>query len=145
MITSVPDVELKGATVPYTSVNGNMFSSISKANQIGIRLPKKEREEFIQKYKTTLFEALPGFFQKEYVAVPVSLLEEGRTLIKYFKLSYEYAAALKPKDTKSRQATKKKTAGKKKITRPTRGKIAKKKAAKKVKKAAKKKSAGKRN
>ena len=26
LVAAIPEVELKGATMPYTSVNGNMFS-----------------------------------------------------------------------------------------------------------------------
>lgn len=60
MLEAVPVVDLKGATTPYTSHNGNMFSSVSKANCIGLRLSKEDREMFIEKYETTLFEAIPN-------------------------------------------------------------------------------------
>ena len=97
MIAAVEGVELKGARCPYTSFNGHMMSSISKADRIGLRLSKPDREEFIEKYQTTLFEAFPGFFQKEYVAIPESMLSNTSTLRKYFKKSYEYVGSLKPK------------------------------------------------
>jgi len=99
MIEAVPGVALKGATTPYTSLNGNMFSSISKANGIGLRLSKEDREAFIEKYQTTLFEALPGFFQKEYVAIPPSMLGDTRAMRRWFRKSYDYVRLLKPKKT----------------------------------------------
>ena len=43
--------------------------------RLAIRLPDDEREKFLKKYKTTLFEAY-GTVMKEYVAVPDSLLAE---------------------------------------------------------------------
>ena len=102
MIGAVPGVELKGATTPYTSVNGHMFSSISKASRVGLRLSKADREAFIEQYQATLFEALPGFFQKEYVAIPPSMLGDTRTLRRWFRKSYAYVNSLKPKKTTRR-------------------------------------------
>jgi hypothetical protein len=34
LIATNPSVERKGATVPYTSVNGNMFSYLSKEGKL---------------------------------------------------------------------------------------------------------------
>ena len=50
MIEGVEGVEARGAAAPYTSLNGNMYSSISKFNEIGLRLAKDEREAFLEKY-----------------------------------------------------------------------------------------------
>jgi TfoX/Sxy family transcriptional regulator of competence genes len=68
---------------------------------LAIRLPEAERERFLKKYKTTLFEAY-GAVMKEYVAVPDSLLEDTRELQKYLDASYEYAKTLKSKPTKKK-------------------------------------------
>lgn len=89
-------VERKGKTMPYTSLNGNMFSFLSQTGLVGIRLPKQEREAFLEKYATTLFET-HGTVLKEYVTVPGELLENTGELKKYFDLSFEYAKTLKPK------------------------------------------------
>jgi hypothetical protein len=51
---SVPGVDRKGDTVPYTSLNGNMFSYLSKSGTLALRLPDGEREAFIAKYDTRL-------------------------------------------------------------------------------------------
>ena len=40
-----PGAELKGDTMPYTSLNGHMYSYLAKDNSLGLRLPKEEREE----------------------------------------------------------------------------------------------------
>ena len=99
MVDAAPGVQLKGATMPYTSVNGNMFSSMSKANRIGIRLSAADREIFMTTFNTGLHEAIPGFFQKEYVAVPETLYDDIETLRHWFLKSVEYANGLKPKPT----------------------------------------------
>ena len=45
-----PEVERKGATVPYTSVNGHMFSYLNSSGALALRLPKGEREKFLAKH-----------------------------------------------------------------------------------------------
>jgi hypothetical protein len=99
LVAANPGVERKGATHPYTSVNGHMFSCLHPSGSLALRLPEQEREEFLKKYKTTLFQSY-GIVQKEYVKVPDGLLANTRELEKYFTLSYEYARSLKPKATK---------------------------------------------
>ena len=69
LVATNPDIERKGATVPYTSVNGNMFSYLSKEGKLELRLPPDEREGFLKKYNAKLCEAY-GVVQKEYVEVP---------------------------------------------------------------------------
>jgi hypothetical protein len=99
LITTNPSVERKGATIPYTSKNGHMFSFISKEGQMALRLPTESREDFMEKYKTTLCEQY-GRVMKEYVVVPDSLLNNTNELKKYFDISYKYVSSLKPKATK---------------------------------------------
>ena len=96
LVATIPDVERKGATVPYTSLNGHMFSYLSKDGSLALRLPEGVRESFMKKYKTTLCEAY-GVVQKEYVVVPEKLLRNTRELTPYFDRSYEYVKSLKPK------------------------------------------------
>jgi hypothetical protein len=98
---SNPDIERKGATVPYTSLNGNMFSYLHSSGAMALRLPTGEREKFLAKYKTKLFEAY-GIVQKEYVTVPDALLAKTNELKPYFEISYESAKSLRPKPTKKK-------------------------------------------
>jgi TfoX/Sxy family transcriptional regulator of competence genes len=103
LLATIPEIKRKGADNPYTSVNGNMFSLLlSPAGRMALRLPEEEREEFLKKYKTTLFEAY-GTVMKEYVGVPDALLQKTKELQKYLALSYEYAKTLKPKPTKKKR------------------------------------------
>ncbi len=55
LLATNPKIERKGAANPYTSLNGHMFTLLNPAGTLALRLPKKEREEFLKKYKTTLF------------------------------------------------------------------------------------------
>jgi hypothetical protein len=106
LVATVPGVELKGATVPYTSLNGNMFSYLSKEGKLELRLPDKERDAFLKKHKAKLCEAY-GKVQPEYVEVPDSLLALTKELKKYFESSYAYVSSLKPKPTTKPKAKKK--------------------------------------
>ena len=49
LIASIPEIERKGDTVPYTSLGGNMFTQMNKSGSVGLRLSKAEREKFIEK------------------------------------------------------------------------------------------------
>ena len=101
LLETRPDIQLKGARVPYTSLNGHMFTFISESGVLGIRLPKAEREAFLREHNTTLYEA-HGTVLKEYVIVPDELLKNTQQLRRYLDLSYEYVGALKPKPQKRR-------------------------------------------
>ena len=63
MVASCPGVERKGATLPNTSLNGNMFSFVHPSGEVALRLPIGVREEFIAKYGTKLFDGY-GIVQK---------------------------------------------------------------------------------
>jgi hypothetical protein len=99
LVAATPGVELKGAKLPYTSHNGNMFSCLHPPGRLALRLPEAEREAFLKKYKTKLFESY-GIVQKEYVTVPDALLRKTKELQKHFAMSFDYVRTLKPKPTK---------------------------------------------
>ena len=99
LVATIPGVQRKGATHPYTALNGNMFSCLHPPGVLALRLPQEEREKFMEKYKTTLFTSY-GVVQKEYVTVPDALLNRTKELGKYFQASHDYVKTLKPKATK---------------------------------------------
>ena len=101
LIASQPDMERKGATVPYTSLNGHMFTFLSKEGVLGIRLSKDDREAFLQKFNTGLMEQ-HSTVMKEYVQVPAGLLADTETLTLYVRKSYDYIKTLKPKPTRKK-------------------------------------------
>ena len=103
LVATNPLVERKGATVPYTSHNGHMFSYLSKEGKLALRLPPGERDAFLKKYKARLCESY-GVVQPEFVEVPDALLAKTAELKKYFEASYEYVVSLKPKTAVKKKA-----------------------------------------
>ena len=102
LVAGNPAVELKGATVPYTSINGNMGSYLSKEGKVALRLPPREIEDFLRKHKAKLCEAY-GVVQKEYVEIPDALLAKTSEMKKYFDVSVAYVSGLKPKPTSKKK------------------------------------------
>jgi len=92
------NIETKGKTTPYTSLNGNMFIFLTTEGSMGLRLSKSNREEFTKEFGTKIIERF-GKAMKEYVEVPHTLLVTKK-LKKYILKSYEYAASLSLKSNK---------------------------------------------
>jgi len=106
LVARRPDVERKGAAMPYTSVNGHMFSFLTETGTLALRLPDGEREAFLEKYATKLCER-HGTVMKEYAVVPASLLAKTSELGKWFDRSIAHVASLKPKSKAKRGTAKK--------------------------------------
>lgn len=98
-IGNTPGVELKGATMPYTSRNGHMFSFLDPSGSMALRLPPDARQEFITQHQATLAEQ-HGHTMKEYVVVPASLLEQTDELAAWLTRSHDWIGTLRPKPTK---------------------------------------------
>ena len=94
--------ERKGKTMPYTSVNGYMFSMLNKDAEIGLRLPKESAEKFMEKYKTTRYKS-HGAWIKDYVLIPEKLHKKITSLAPYLQESYEYTMSLPPKPGKKKK------------------------------------------
>jgi hypothetical protein len=125
MVATDRRVESKGASMRYTSANGNMFSFLPKSGNAAIRLPKAQRDAFIKKYRAKPSVQF-GAVMREYVEVPESLLKKTAELAKFFARSVDYALSLEAKAT-----TRNRTA-KKQVARKKAAKNAAKKSAKKV-------------
>ena len=98
LVATHSDIERKGKSSPYTSINGNMFTVLSADSVLGMRLGAADREAFVETFGTGLYEA-HGTVMKEYVAVPSELLAHTQKLASYLAKSYDYARGLKPKPT----------------------------------------------
>ena len=98
LVKGIPSVERKGDTMPYTSLNGHMFTFLSSGGTIAIRLSPEDRQTFIEKHGASLMEA-HGIVMKEYVAVPEELLHNQKLIKRYFQLSLDYVKRLKPKSS----------------------------------------------
>jgi len=101
LVETNPKVQRKGASMPYTSVNGHMFSFLAKDGNMSLRLPSEERERFLSQYKTEL-SVQHGTVMKEYVVIPEELLKNTQELKKYFDISFTYVSGLKPKPTRKK-------------------------------------------
>ena len=99
LVATLENVERKGKTMLYTSLNGHMYSFLSKAGEMAIRLPEKPREEFLKKYNAKL-SIQNGAVMKEYVEVPDEYCGLTDELATYMKISHAYVLSLKPKPTK---------------------------------------------
>src|SRR4051812_46888415 len=102
LVATNPDVPRKGDTMPYTSLNGNMFTLLTKEGTLILRLDPDNQAAFIKKYKSKL-PVQYGAVMKEYVEVPNALLTKTRELKKYFDLSYAYATSLNAKPAKKKK------------------------------------------
>ena len=96
LVATRPGVERKGATMPYTSHRGHMFSFLADGGTLSLRLPVDALATFLAKYRTRLSEQ-HGAVMKEYAVVPAALLRKTAELAEWFAQSHAYVAALPPK------------------------------------------------
>ena len=103
LVECVPELEVRSNFgFPYTSHNGHMFSLLSKSGFVGIRLPKEEREAFLEKFDSSIYKPEPGPLLKEYVTIPNDLLADTEMLKNYLSMSFDYVKTLKPKPAKKK-------------------------------------------
>jgi len=102
LVSNNPEIERKGKTTPYTSLNGHMFSFLSKEGVMGLRLSNDDSEAFIKDFDSKLMEQ-HGRTMKEYVEVPHELLQNTKQLSEYLQKSLNYVSKLKPKPTKKKK------------------------------------------
>jgi TfoX N-terminal domain len=98
VVEATPGVERKGATMPYTSRNGHMFSFLDAYGVLSLRLPPDAREEFLSRYGTTLA-VQHGRTMQEYVVVPDDLLDRTDELQPWLERAHGWISKLKPKAT----------------------------------------------
>jgi hypothetical protein len=99
LVDATPGVERRGATMPYTSRNGHMFSFLDPAGSMALRLPSDARDEFLGRYGADLA-VQHGRTMQEYVTVPAELLERTAELQPWLVRSHEWIGTLNPKPTK---------------------------------------------
>ena len=98
LLATLPVFERKGAALPYTSINGNMFSLLGADGVMGLRLGAAKREAFLAEHGARLYEGY-GAVMKEYVAVPAPLLTDTAAMAPWLAKSWDYAQELRPKPT----------------------------------------------
>jgi len=89
--------------LPCIFVNSNMFMGVHQ-NNIILRISKSDRELFLQLEGAKAFEPQPGRIMKEYAVFPEWILKQENTDIMndWIYKSFEYAAALPPKEKKGK-------------------------------------------
>jgi len=95
LVSASGETELKGDSVPYTSLNGHMFSYINDGVVV-LRLSAEDKAAYEQKYKTGPVISY-GVIKKDFVPVPEPLLKKTKELKPYFEKSLTYVKTLKPK------------------------------------------------
>jgi hypothetical protein len=93
LLATDPSIERKGATIPYTSANGKMFTYLAPSGDLRMRLPPEERAAFVNKYRTRPV-IQHGVVMKDFVAVPPGLLARVAELKPYLGISRAYAEQL---------------------------------------------------
>jgi hypothetical protein len=96
------DTIVKGATNPYTSRNGHMFSFLDPTGMMALRLSDELTEQFLSE-----FESGPvmqyNSVMRGYSSIPADLLADTDTLVTWFDRSFEWIGTLPPKDAKRRK------------------------------------------
>ena len=103
-VAATGGAELRGATMPYTSVNGNMYSFLDKKGVMAVRLGGKDFEAFLAAFGAKPYVHETGTVLKEYVTAPASLLNEPKKAAAWLTKSLAYAKTLKPKPSKKKAA-----------------------------------------
>ena len=98
LIAANPTIKRSGASMPYTSVNGHMFSFLDPSGRMSLRLSPDDRTVFMDRYDTVLSEQ-HGRVMKEYVVVPDALLQQVGDLSDWLMRSHRWVSGLKPKAT----------------------------------------------
>jgi TfoX/Sxy family transcriptional regulator of competence genes len=100
LITGLPDTESKKMFgYPCAFSANQMFFGVFQSN-LFLRLSESDRKTFIEKYKTNLFEPMPGRPMKEYALVPETLLKNPTDLKTWIKKSRMYVSQLPAKPPK---------------------------------------------
>ena len=96
-VKPLPGAELrKMFGYPCAFVNGQMFAGLHQEN-LFLRLPAPDREEFLALPGATPFEPMPGRPMREYVVVPPEMVAATSALSPWLEKALVYAASLPEK------------------------------------------------
>ena len=97
-IASHPDIVRKGAANPYTSVNGHMFSCLSRDGDVAVRVSNEDRAEFLEKHPDAVFITY-NTVMKEYILLPYDIFKDEKAFMFWLNRSFEHVRSFKPKPT----------------------------------------------
>ncbi len=98
LVSAHDGLQLKGKKMPYTSMNGNMFSFVDPRDVLCLRLSETDQAAFEVEHGTGDV-IQHGSVMRGYVPVPGAMLEDMDALQAVFAKSVANAKALKPKPT----------------------------------------------
>jgi len=87
---------------PVCVLRGNMFMGLHEDSMI-LRLADEDRDEFLSRYDSGLFEPMPGRPMKEYVIVPPALVADDAAVAEWVRRSRAYAEQLPTKKRKQKK------------------------------------------
>lgn len=90
--------ERKGRSMPYTSLNGHMYSFLTPQGVLGVRLSPSDRAAFEAEHGESPM-TQHGRAMKEYIGVPAALLDEPERVLPWLLAAHGYVATLRPKAT----------------------------------------------
>ena len=102
LLTLFPEVEQKGKSMPYTSMNGNMFSFVGKEGELVIRLSEEDQQAYMGNFGATLC-IQHNSVMRGYISVPEKYFSDKVFLKVLFERSIENAKSLKSKPTKKKK------------------------------------------
>lgn len=85
----------KGKGSPYTSSNGHMFSSLNKAAELGIRLPKPRQAELGEQYGAGPFLSY-GATMRDYICLTEDMLADETLVASLLKEGLAFVEAMPP-------------------------------------------------
>lgn len=103
IIALVPGLERKGKTMPYCSDNTYMFALFNKAGEVGFRLSKPDRTQFLEDFESRPYLSY-GATMKDYVLIPESMVQDTKLAATYLEKAWDYVKSLPPqKDRKTKK------------------------------------------
>jgi hypothetical protein len=97
LIATRPGIERKGKGMPYTSINGHMFSFLTPDGTLALRLSIPDRDQFLEQHPDAEV-VQHGRVMKEYVSIPHELFARTDALAPLFARS-DYVESPRPKST----------------------------------------------
>ncbi len=91
-----PAVMRKMFGFPAGFIHRNIFMGLHQENMI-LRLSEESRTELLAIEGAKLFQPMPGQPMREYVVVPMSIVQDRERLSQWISKALEHATSLKPK------------------------------------------------
>lgn len=96
IIEAHPESTRKGKNNPYTSMNGHMYSMVTKEGQVAIRMSKDVRAKYMEEVNPKEVVTY-NTMMKEYIEISEELLQDQQAVLSLLDQSIEFIKTLKPK------------------------------------------------